>query len=1025
MPRVGWYCVNYRISRELRICSGRSAFRASLVLISCLALTRASTNQLTGPQLSIHRYDVADGLAHSGVRCIHQDSKGYLWVGTQEGLSRFDGYGFTNYGPRDGLGHPYVNAIAEDRQGRLWLGTNGGGVSRLIDDPQLRPPGVPPETRPRFINFLIGDSIQSNSVNRMLFDRNDSLWCVTDAGLYRASLDSQGTPKFELVVSGKSYAASTAFADSQGRLWFGLEHDLIEINQERMITYGAADEVGEDLIVGIVEDDQERLVVSSQHALFEFERTADLNAPGKWHRLPLTLARDQKLGRMAAEGGGALLIATNQGLLQYHDSQRKLFTTEQGLSDNEIMDLSWDVEGNLWVGTWSGGVCKLSNRPITSFTQTEGLPETRVVWVTGDREGGVYASTSQHGLLKIVEGRAVPIPGSQLPPFNTISSRILQDSRGDWWIGTDYGLFRVHGPELRFDDTKRFTRRDRVSAETIALELCEDAGGNLWFATASNVYWFDQRRQGAIQFRVRPAENSRISIPNHLACDWRGAVWLGTQGQLGRLVNGKVTIIATADGLPETNPRAFFLDSRGWLWIGLRYKGVSVTKNPNAEIPQFMNYSTANGLASDTVWSITEDDFGRMYFGTGRGLDRLDLTTGRVRHFTVADGLAADLINHCIKDRYGNIWSATDAGLSRLDPRAEYVNNLPPPIYLSRVQIAGEDLPLAETGAQQLRSVELTAPRNNLVIEYIGLDFQGERVLRYQYKLEGTDGGWSAATDQRSVNFARLAPGSYRFLVRAINSEGLMSADPAVFEFRILPPLWLRWWFLLLVAMFGGMTVYMVYRYRVRRLLELERVRSRIASDLHDDIGSNLSVIAGLTDLLRRHTDSANPETNKQLSLIAAVSQRSLEAMSDIVWAVNPQKDHLVDLTQRLRLFADEALFTHHIEFRFSGIDAAGKVRIGAETRREVFLIFKEAVNNIIRHSGCAIVDVCVKLDHRTLVLEIRDDGKGFDPELVRAGEGLASMRRRAEKIGARIDVLSKPGPGSTVRLRVPLGGTM
>ena len=129
MPQVGQYCVNYRISRKLPICSGRAALRASLVLITCLVLTQASANKLTGPQLSIHRYDVADGLAHRSVLCIHQDAKGYLWVGTQEGLSRFDGYGFTNYGLRDGLGHPYINAIAEDREGRLWLGTNGGGVS--------------------------------------------------------------------------------------------------------------------------------------------------------------------------------------------------------------------------------------------------------------------------------------------------------------------------------------------------------------------------------------------------------------------------------------------------------------------------------------------------------------------------------------------------------------------------------------------------------------------------------------------------------------------------------------------------------------------------------------------------------------------------------------------------------------------------------------------------------------------------------------------------------------------------------
>jgi signal transduction histidine kinase len=497
---------------------------------------------------------------------------------------------------------------------------------------------------------------------------------------------------------------------------------------------------------------------------------------------------------------------------------------------------------------------------------------------------------------------------------------------------------------------------------------------------------------------------------------------MGEYASLGRLKNGRLELLQPTEGLPETDPRAFFQDSRGWLWIGQRYKGVSVTQEPDADAPKFVNYSTENGLASDTVWTITEDDFGRMYFGTGKGLDRLDVSTGRIRHFTTADGLAGDQIHHCIKDTRGAIWAAPITGLSKLNTRAERVLSRAPPIYLARIEIAGEDLPISETGIAIAPGLELSASRNNLLIEFVGLEFYGERALKYQYKLEGADQDWSPPTEQRSVNYAQLAPGSYRFLARAINQQGIASEEPAALQFRILLPVWRRWWFLTLVAIFIGLVIYSSHRYRVARLIELERVRTRIASDLHDDIGSNLSVIVGLSDVLRRQADGADSPTAARLSLIAAVSQRSLEAISDIVWAVNPKKDHLLDLTQRLRLFADEAFFTHNIEFEFSAPHLASDKRIGAETRREVFLIFKEAVNNIVRHSGCAKAEATLQVDHNTLVLLISDDGRGFDTTLTRAGEGLASMRRRAEKIDGEIDVVSKPGEGSSIRLRAPLG---
>jgi streptogramin lyase len=223
-----------------RICWSRAVRVAALAATQCLVAALSSAPQIYAQQLSVRHYDVSDGLANSHVNSIHQDAKGYLWFGTREGLSRFDGYRFTNYGTHDGLENPVINAVVEDRQGHLWLGTNGGGVARLIDDPRemfaLHQTQSVPTTKRKFVSYRVGASPASNRVNALLFDASNNLWCATDAGLYRAAASEHGELKFELVVPHRDVAIQmAAYSDSHGRLWFGIENELIEVVQNQLI----------------------------------------------------------------------------------------------------------------------------------------------------------------------------------------------------------------------------------------------------------------------------------------------------------------------------------------------------------------------------------------------------------------------------------------------------------------------------------------------------------------------------------------------------------------------------------------------------------------------------------------------------------------------------------------------------------------------------------------------------------------------------------------------------------------------
>jgi two-component sensor histidine kinase len=586
---------------------------------------------------------------------------------------------------------------------------------------------------------------------------------------------------------------------------------------------------------------------------------------------------------------------------------------------------------------------------------------------------------------------------------------------------------RIDNPVLRLR-SGRDVDLTRLLPAAAAIHYFEDESGRLWLSRDDGkIYRADATRPGPLIVESFAVDFPLTIGQAMMVGDGQGGLWLGNKDnemKMGRLREGRFIPVEVGAGLPETDPRAFHLDSRGWLWIGLRNQGVSMTREPGAERPQFISYRAAEGaLSSNAVWVIAEDSRGRIYFGTNKGVDRFDPQSGAWRHYTRRDGLAGDRVFDLHRDRDGRIWVATIRGLSIIDPGADVEESRPLAIYITRVNIAGEDMTLPETGAAMIPAIGLASGRNNLSIEYVAPSYRGGEGLRYQYRLEGADDDWSVPTRERAVNYAKLAPGAYRFLVRALNDDGKPSPSAATFGFRILPPLYLRWWFLALAAGTIGAIVYLFYRYRLGRLLELERVRTRIAADLHDDISSNLTRIAILSEVANsRSEDSMNGEAGGMgapLASIARLSRESVASMSDIVWAINPKKDSLLDLVRRMRRLLEEALPPQGIEYDFRAPEIAAVTRLGAGLRRDFFLIFKEAINIAVRHARCQRIEVDLHLDHGYLVLRVSDDGTGFDAGEQGEGQGLVNMRRRAEALGGEFELTSGPGKGTIISLRV------
>jgi signal transduction histidine kinase len=359
------------------------------------------------------------------------------------------------------------------------------------------------------------------------------------------------------------------------------------------------------------------------------------------------------------------------------------------------------------------------------------------------------------------------------------------------------------------------------------------------------------------------------------------------------------------------------------------------------------------------------------------------------------------------------LWFGTSSGLARFVPTKDPAGPAPRAL-ISAVRVTGDPQPVSALGELTVSLGDLAPEQNQIGIDFVALGWGAGEVPRYQYRFDGTAADWSAASRERTVNFASLAPGSYRILVRAITSDGSTTDQPAAVVFTIRPPIWMRWWFLTLATVLTGATVFSLYRYRVARILEVANMRTRIATDLHDDIGANLTRIALLSEVAKS-TGEPRP-----LSSIARIARESVSSMSDIVWAINPKRESITDLIRRMRQHAEEVLTSQDIALHFDSSDVPGSLRLGMDVRRDLLLIFKEVINNAARHARCRSVTVDLRVKPSHLVMTISDDGVGFDTSAASDGHGLDSLRRRASRLKGTLEITSAPG-GTRLTSTFPL----
>jgi signal transduction histidine kinase/streptogramin lyase len=1005
---------------------------------------------------------------------IVRDSHGFLWFCTLRGLARFDGYSFKSYGVEQGL-PGIVTDVLETRAGEYWVATLSG-LYRFHPSPHGRNQNEPTTpshgstVQPMFELYSVNDDRNVQSVNTLHEDRRGTIWAGTNGGLYRLQPGKSGWTAHlvDLAVAGKT--ANTVrvlelYEDREGALWISLPQAGVrqlgsdgKINSFTTLGLPLASATAgsvEGTVRSMIEDHDRRMWLGSTLGLSLLVRRPG-SAQLDWVRTYTAKdgLRDGYVQALLESSDGDVWAGTPSGLSRFcgasgcgGKSFRSYVTASLGRFG--AWTLVNDRDGNVWMGNETGAL-RLARDGFTTYDEADGLGSSRVYSISESLDGTLYAVTPgpHGGEVNGFDGnhfrRVSPRPQrSTIDPAAPLRDSALQDHAGDWWVTTNQGLYQYSGAS-RLEDlawmkpSAAHTSRNGLPPAGI-ISLYGDSRGDLWVGSnlvsaAAGALSRWQRATRTFHVYGVP-EGLSASMPALAFCEDRsGNLWVGFRGdsvgRLARYREGRFTMFTNVDGLPAGSIWSLYLDHAGRLWVATTEGGVARLDQPEAEHPQFSPYTTAEGLASDQIQAITEDQWGRIYLLSDRGVDRLDPNTGWVKHYTSADGLVSS--SHwgvAFRDRQGALWFGTLEGLSRLTPMPDEPAS-PPPIRINAIRVRGDSYGVSELGQTTVDPLLLGTSLNQVQIDFGGFNFGVGDALRYQYKLEGADQDWNKITEQRTVNYATLSPGKYRFLVRAINWQGMASPEPAVVELRILSPIWQRWWFMTLFALAAAGVIYALHRTRVARLVELERIRHRIATDLHDDIGASLSHIAVLSEVVTSEVarQGLAPEGQRlyePLARIGSVSRELIDSMSDIVWAISPRKDRLRNLTQRMREFAGEILGPRGIEFQLQAASIDQDMTVGPEVRRQVFLIFKEGVNNIVRHSASTRVVCDFHLEGGQLVLRLSDNGRGFCPTAAsvpeREGHGLQSMRRRAAGLRARLDVATGPNQGVTVVLRVPL----
>jgi signal transduction histidine kinase/ligand-binding sensor domain-containing protein len=935
------------------------------------------------------------GLSQADIITALQTRDGYLWVGSGSGLARFDGVRFVSFRLSNTpafLSH-LVSCLMEDRDGSLWIGTERG-VIRYRDGEFTRVGAEEASVRAIVQDaagrvwcgtFGQGLYVFEHGVLRRFDDANlpspfiSTLWADGGGRVWVGFTRAGGVSYFEngafhrYFADGKLMGEVQAIAGTaDGALWFGSRREgLSRLKDGTISTVGVREGGGGSQVYELRPARDGGLWVMTDllqkvgpRAPFGIQTIA---AP--LSDRPGTVCEDHE--------GGTWICGRASGLVYGRLLPYRTISTEDGLPGNGVRSVAQDTQGNIWLSVLHGGLVEVTpdGRTVV-LTETDGLPANDPEPVLATRDGAVWVGFSR-GLYRLKGGT-----GRLIPHITGVGS-LFESRDGTVWIGTNHnGVYRGR------DDN--FSHVDLGSAEELPFiaSFAEAPDGTMFFGS-----WSD----GLIRFQA-----------------------------------GRAEVLSRSTGLPSNEVRTLYVDRVGRLWVGMRGRGLAVWENG-----RWMNPDRLAEAVGDQVNAIAEDDYGQLWLGTPGGViwapmsqllaaarDGAPIPDLRVAEisdthppFVVRSGKQPIVC----RTNEGELLFATRRGIFGVDPEHVGINRAAPPVQIERLASNGRAIALNV-------SPRIPAGSREISIDYTAISFVGSSRMQFRYKVDGYDSDWVDAGMRRTAIYTNLPPRDYVFRVKACNGDGVWNETGAALAFTVEPFFWQTWWFALSALVVFTTAIFAVARYvsfrRLQRRLQtlgqqaaLDQERARIARDIHDDIGNRLTTISLLSGLAYR--DRADPEkAGSHARVISSTVRQVTDSLDEIVWAVNPRNDTLPHLINYLGQFAVQFLSTAGIECHADIPDHPPVYGLSADVRHNLFLVVKEALNNVVRHAGATEVTLRIGCEPDALIIVVSDNGRGFAGGRAAAGaDGLRNMEQRMAEIGGTFQIESGPGAGTRVTL--------
>ncbi|WP_345243101.1 two-component regulator propeller domain-containing protein [Nibrella saemangeumensis] len=969
--------------------------------------------------LAFEHYTTDQGLSHDWVNCILKDRQGFLWFGTENGLNRFDGLRFRPFqtGKVDGtLPSSIITALAQDSSGTIWAGTDKG---LCLFDPE----------RLQFSVFALTAQPQKEANDPRIYgialDRTGYAWVTTAHYIYKLHLRTRQVRVFRM-LNNPTRAGVLPTVDHQNRLWLFFGGAVFRFDEQtgRYRHYiGRSESSPKDPVLmssAVYADSKGQLWAPSWNAgLFRYDAAADaFVVVDKRIDLGQSITEDRSAGESFLWIGGGM-----SSLAQYWPERKQVvsftYNPAEPFSHNEakVTAIFSDPQTKItWIAT-ENGIEKYDPNSVRFKRKILPLPADHtqfndVVAVTEDRfapnsywigvwGNGLYRWNRETDSLTRFTDRNSPLPTSEV-------FTITQDDQGVLWLG-------LKGSLTRFDPRKNSWRHYRPfpalpNVNHKILYTYTDERRHLWLGMNYAGLWEFDPATGQFKQWPLPTDGLKRVVINGITQDAQHRIWaVGTAGlYCVDPVRGTVTKQALgAHKNQEVVLNAVCVDRRQRIWVA----GEDALMVMNADGQRIRQYRVNHELQGRPT-GLTVDRAGHIWVATDNYLHRIDGNTGTIRHFDKSDGLLSNSFGPAFtQNRAGEIFLGTRLGFNYVDPARLTTNQQIPGLAITDIHIANDRRTIPATG-----NLVIQPDENAVAVQFAALNFSQPYRNQYKYRLVGFDKDWQT-TDQPRVSYTNLSPGTYTLQLMASNNDGVWNPKPLELGIDVIPPVEQRWWFRGLLLLVLGGAVYGGVRYRQQQQDKIRRIRDRIATDLHDDMGSTLSSIRIISDVLQRQLTESEPVAGAMLQKISENATHLSESMQDIIWSIKSDNDTLEDVVTRMMEFAVKPLEARqiklktHISARFDG------TRLNPDQRRTLFLIFKEVVNNAIKYAACTQIDLLISLTGPNLSMVIRDNGIGFDPATVQPGNGLQNLQRRAQDMGGRLQVVSAPAKGTIVEL--------